>query len=136
MTPAHAPLLFETVAFQGACWLVMVLVVFAIIILLDVWRIEPKYGDALTKMVLVVLANVLLLTGVLFARCSWVGRMESKIEIPFYPIDHKDPQPIVLTKTITFDGNCLHWKSEDDKQYWQYCGERLKIIPVQKSVLP
>ncbi len=60
---------------RAACWLVMVLCLLAVLVLLDVWRIERRVGTAMSSVAMVILACVLVAIGGIFAKVAWNGNI-------------------------------------------------------------
>ncbi len=57
--------------------MILVLCLFAITILLDIWRIEKRVGNASSAMAMIVLSITIGAVGLVFAKCAWTGVLPS-----------------------------------------------------------
>lgn len=59
---------------RAACWMVLLLCLFGIIILLDIWRIQFDRDKPVSALAMIVLAITLAAVSLVFAKCAWTGK--------------------------------------------------------------
>ncbi len=63
----------NAVIVRAGMWMVLLLCIFAVTILLDIWRIERHAGKPLPAMAMLVLSITLAAASVIFLKVAWTG---------------------------------------------------------------
>lgn len=71
--PQTPPFPWDIAVVRASALFVIILVLLAILVLLNVWRIERRTGTAMSAVAMVTLATALLLVGTIFMKCTWTG---------------------------------------------------------------
>lgn len=58
---------------RAACWLILVISLLALVVLLDVYRIERQAGERRSMLIITIVATGVVAVAALFAKCAWTG---------------------------------------------------------------